>query len=306
MLHLTFRQLRIFESVARNLSYSRAAEELHLTQPAVSMQVKQLEENVGLPLFEQIGKKIHLTVAGHEVYRYSHNIARQLKLAEQTLEDLKGLRRGRLNIAIVSTAKYFAPRLLGKFSHLHPGMDLKLSDNNREAVIEQLSEYEIDLAIMGRPPQDIDVVAEPFAKHPHVVVAAPDHPLAGKRRIKLARIAEETFLMREPGSGTRQNLERLFAEKGLLLKAGMEMSSNETIKQAVMARLGVSFLSLHTIGLELQAERLVSLDVAGLPIVRNWYVVHRKDKRLSPVATAFREFLLREGAEILTAEYDHG
>ena len=305
MLHLTFRQLRIFESVARQLSYSRAAEELHLSQPAVSMQVKQLEESVGLPLFEQIGKKIHLTQAGHEVYRYGHSIAQQLKLAEEALEDLKGLRRGRLNIAMVSTAKYFTPRLLGEFSRQRPGMELKLTANNREVVIGELAEYETDLAIMGRPPDDINVIAEPFAKHPHGVIAAPDHPLAGKRRIKLARIAEETFMMREPGSGTRHNLERLFVEHGLILKAGMEMSSNETIKQAVMAKLGVSFLSLHTIGLELQAGRLVILDVVGLPLVRNWYVVHRKDKRLSLVAEAFRSFLLREGAEILRAEYGY-
>jgi DNA-binding transcriptional LysR family regulator len=304
MLHLTFRQLRIFEAVARHLSYSRAAEELHLSQPAVSMQVKQLEENAGLPLFEQIGKKIHLTGAGHEIYRYSHNIAKQIKLAEEALEDLKGLRSGRLNIAMVSTAKYFTPRLLGEFSRQHPGMDLKLSAGNRETVIADLAEYETDLAIMGRPPEDIDVIAEPFAKHPHVVIAPPDHPLAAKRRIKLARIAEETFIMREPGSGTRHNLERLFAENALNLRAGMEMSSNETIKQAVMARLGVSFLSLHTLSIELQAKRLVVLDVVGLPIVRNWYVVHRNDKRLSPVAEAFRKFLLRDAVNILKAEYD--
>ena len=302
MLHLTFRQLRIFESVARLLSYSRAAEELHLSQPAVSMQIKQLEENVGMALFEQIGKKIHLTEAGHQVYRYSNNIARQMKLAEEALEDLKGLRRGRLNIAMVSTAKYFTPRLLGEFSGHHPGMELKLTANNRELVIRELAEYETDLAIMGRPPDDINVIAEPFAEHPLAVIAAPDHPLAGKRRIKLARVAEETFLMREPGSGTRQNLEKLFADNQLALKAGMEMSSNETIKQAVMAKLGVSFLSLHTIGIELHAGRLVILDIVGLPIVRHWYVVHRKDKRLSPLAQEFRTFLLRDAAKILNVE----
>lgn len=304
MLHLTFRQLRIFEAVARHLSYSRAAEELYLSQPAVSMQVKYLEENVGLPLFEQIGKKIHLTGAGHEIYRYSHNIAKQIKLAEEALEDIKGLRSGRLNIAMVSTAEYFTPRLLGEFSRQHLGMELKLSAGNRETVIAELAEYETDVAIMGRPPEDIDVMAEPFAKHPHVVIAAPDHPLAGRRRIKLARVAEETFIMREPGSGTRHNLERLFAEHGLTLRAGMEISSNETIKQAVMAKLGISFLSLHTLSIELQAQRLVTLDVVGLPIVRNWYVVHRKDKRLSLVAEAFRKFLLRDAVAILRAEYD--
>jgi DNA-binding transcriptional LysR family regulator len=203
---------------------------------------------------------------------------------------------------MVSTAKYFTPRLLGEFSRHHPGMELKLTANNRELVIRELAEYETDLAIMGRPPDDINVIAEPFAEHPLAVIAAPDHPLAGKRRIKLARVAEETFLMREPGSGTRQNLERLFADNQLTLKAGMEMSSNETIKQAVMAKLGVSFLSLHTIGIEVHAGRLVILDVVGLPIVRNWYVVHRKDKRLSPLAQEFRTFLLDDAAKILNIE----
>ena len=299
MFHLTLRQLQIFEAVASHSSYSRGAEKLHLTQPAVSMQIKQLEENIGLPLFSQIGKKIQLTDIGEELLHHSRNITQRIRLAEEAIDDFKGLRRGRLNIAIVSTAKYFAPQLLGQFSRVQRGVDLKLAVGNREEVVQKLAAYEIDLAIMGRPPEGIDVIADPFAKHPHVIIAPPDHPLAAKRRIPLARIAEETFIMREPGSGTRINLERLFAEHGLTLKAGMEMSSNETIKQAVIAGMGISFLSLHTVVQELQAQRLHSLNVVGLPIVRNWYVVFRRDKRLSPMALAFKDFLLREAGPML-------
>jgi DNA-binding transcriptional LysR family regulator len=297
--HVSLRQLRVFEAVARHLSFSRAAAELHLTQPAVSMQVKSLEQAAGLPLVEQVGKKIHLTEAGRELQARAHAIDRELRAAEEALGAMRGLTQGRLTIGLVSTAKYFAPELLGRFLKAHPGVTVKLEVDNREAIIGLLAGNEIDLAIMGRPPQNVETVAQEFAPHPHVIISAPDHPLAGKRRIPLERLAVETFVIREPGSGTRGLLERLFAEHKLPLKVSMEMASNETIKQAVIAGMGLSLLSLHTVGLELATRRLVVLDVAGLPIVRNWYVVHLAQKRLSPVAQALKAFLLAEGGRYL-------
>jgi DNA-binding transcriptional LysR family regulator len=290
--HTTLRQLQVFESVARNLSFSRAAAELHLTQPAVSMQVKLIEAQAGLPLFERLGKKIFLTEAGAELHQHSRVIAQQLRDAEEALAARRGLSQGRLIITMVSTAKYMVPPLLARFLKQHPGVTVKLSAFNREVVLKQLADNEVDLAIMGRTPEGMGAVAEPFARHPHVVIAAPGHALAKKRRIPLARLAQETFLIREPGSGTRGLLERLFAEHRLPLNVSMEMPSNETIKQAVQAGMGISLLSLHTIGLELKTRHLVVLDVQGLPIVRDWHVVHLAAKRLSPAAQAFKEFLL--------------
>ena len=297
--HATLRQLQVFESVARQLSFSRAAAELHLTQPAVSMQVKLLEEQAGLPLFERLGKKIFLTEAGTELQEHSRIIAQQLRDADEALAARKGLSQGRLVITMVSTAKYFVPPLLARFLKQHPGVTVKLSANNREVVLKQLAENQVDLAIMGRTPQGMDAVTEPFARHPHVIIAAPDHPLAKKRRIPLARLAEETFLIREPGSGTRGLLERLFAEHNLPLNVSMEMASNETIKQAVQAGMGISLLSLHTVGLELKTHNLAVLDAQGLPIVRDWHVVHLAAKRLSPVAQAFKRFLLSDAGKLV-------
>lgn len=300
--HATLRQLQVFEAVARNLSFSRAAAELHLTQPAVSMQVKLLEGQTGLPLFERLGKKIFLTEAGTELHQHSRVIAQQLRDADEALAARQGLSQGRLVITMVSTAKYFVPPLLARFLKQHPGVTVKLSANNREVVLKQLADNEVDLAIMGRTPEGMEAVAEPFARHPHVIIAAPGHTLAKKRRIPLARLAEETFLIREPGSGTRGLLERLFAEHRLPLNVSMEMASNETIKQAVQAGMGISLLSLHTIELELKTRRLAVLDVQGLPIVRDWHVVHLAAKRLSPVAQAFKAFLLSSTGKLVADE----
>ena len=297
--HATLRQLQVFEAVARQLSFSRAAAELHLTQPAVSMQVKLMEAHAGLPLFERLGKKIFLTEAGAELHQHSRIIAQQLRDADEALAARKGLSQGRLVITMVSTAEYFVPPLLARFLKRHPGVTVKLSANNREIVLKQLADNEVDLAIMGRTPQGMEAVAEPFARHPHVIIAAPAHPLAKKRRIPLARLAEETFLIREPGSGTRGLLERLFAEHGLPLNVSMEMASNETIKQAVQAGMGISLLSLHTMELELKTRRLVVLDVQGLPIVSDWHVVRLAAKRLSPAAQAFRAFLLSTAGRLV-------
>jgi DNA-binding transcriptional LysR family regulator len=297
--NVTMRQLQIFASAARSLSFSRTSEELHLTQPAVSMQIKQLEDSAGLPLFERMGKRLYLTEAGAELQRYAQQILGALKDAEDVCAAMKGLKGGRLVIGVVSTAKYFAPRLLAVFNTRHPDVELKLSVNNREAVVQMLAENEVDLALMGTPPRQLDTVASPFARHPLVVIAAPDHPLAGRKRIPLSALEKETFLVREPGSGTRSAMERFFGERGVKIRVAMEMSSNETIKQAVMAGMGVSFLSQHTIGLELAAGQLVVLKVEGLPVMRQWHVVHRAEKRLPPAAEAFKAFMLKEGAELL-------
>lgn len=299
MKHVTLRQLKVFESVARHLSFSRAAEELHLTQPAVSMQVKQLEEQAGLPLTEMIGKKVYLTEAGEEVARHARRIAQQLREADEALDALKGVRGGRLSIGVISTAKYFAPRLLAEFRRGHPGIELDLRVNNRETVVHQLADNEIDLAIMGQPPQEFATLAEAFADHPLVIIAPPEHPLAEKKRVSSADLAEETFLIREPGSGTRATMERFFADVGIVPRHSLEMVGNETIKQAVMAGLGLAFISAHTVSLECEVGRLVRLPVTGTPVIRRWFVVHRAEKELLPVAETFRAFLLAEAPGLL-------
>jgi len=298
-MNVTLRQLSVFESVARHLSFTRAAEELFLTQPAVSMQIKQLEENVGLPLFEQLGKKIFLTEAGRELYHYSRVIAQQLAEAEAVLEDLKGVTRGRLDISVASTANYFATRLLAAFVHRYEGISFSLDVTNRETLLRQLESNERDLVIMGKPPEGMGLATEAFMENPLVVIAAPDHPLAKERKIPLARLQEETFVVRERGSGTRIAMERFFAEHHAKLTAGMEMTSNEAIKQAVSAGLGLGIVSIHTLALELQLGCLTVLDVEDFPILRHWYLVHRAGKRLSPVAQAFREFVLSEAKGLL-------
>lgn len=297
--HATLRQLNVFEAVARHLSFSRAASELHLTQPAVSMQVKSLESQTGLPLFEQVGKRIHLTEAGAEVARYAREVQSRMKDCEDTLSAIRGISGGRLHLAVVSTAKYFAPRLLAEFSRRHPGVTVKLSVTNREQVIGELQANQVDLAIMGRPPRGLDVQATAFASHPLGIIAPPDHRLARKRSLELARLAGENFLIREPGSGTRMSMERVFADRGVRLASSMELASNETIKQAVMAGMGLAFLSLHTVGLELAAGKLVRLDVRGTPVMRDWQVVSREGKRLSPLAESFRAFLASDGAKLI-------
>jgi DNA-binding transcriptional LysR family regulator len=297
--HVSLRQLRVFESAATHRSFSRAAETLHLTQPGVSMHIKELETSVGLPLFERIGRKLYVTEAGQELLARAREILRALKDAEDTLDGLRGLRRGRINLAVVSTAKYFVPQLLAQFGKDYPELEIRLTVNNRDSVIDQLVANEVDLAIMGRSPQSLDTVAEPFAKNPHVIIAAPDHELAGQRRIRVETLAKQKFIVREPGSGTRLAMQQFFEASNVTCHVGMEMASNETIKQAVMAGMGLSFISRHTIDLETQTHRLVVLDVRGTPVIRQWHVAHLAKKRLSPTAVAFKEFVLRHGAELL-------
>lgn len=292
MIHFTLRQLQVFEKVASHLNYSRAAEELYLSQPAVSMQIKQLEEHIGLPLLEQMGKKIFLTEAGRELFHYARSISQQLAEMEAVFDEMKGLGRGKLTLSVVNTANYFTPQLLAKFCNRHPNINVILQVANRDAVLKQLADNSTDLAIMGQPPDGLDIVAESFLDNPLVVIAAPDHPLAKILRIKFAQLAQETFLSREKGSGTRSAMERVFALHGVQPRISMEMETNEAIKQAVQAGMGLGILSLHSIELELETNRLAVLDVEHFPLLRHWFVAHRRNKRLTSAALAFKEFLL--------------
>jgi DNA-binding transcriptional LysR family regulator len=299
MKNATLRQLKVFETVARHLSFSRAAEELHLTQPAISTQVKKLEEHAGLSLFEQLGKKIYLTPAGTELLHYSRVIIQQFQAAEEAMSQFKGISGGRLNVAVISAGDYFFPRILVEFARRHHGVSLNFTVHNREQLLNQLTDNLTDLAIMVRPPLDMDTINEAFAPHPYVIVAAPDHPLAARKRIPISLLANEPFVVREKGSDTWNSMEEGFAGRIKHINIAMEIKSTETIKQAVIAGMGISFLSAHTISLELQAGSLVVLDVEGFPLMLNWYVVHRKDKRLPPVAQAFKKFLMSDGAPLI-------
>lgn len=299
MLHLTLRQLQVFEKVASHLNYSRAAKELYLSQPAVSMQIKQLEGNIGLPLFEQMGKKIFLTEAGRELLHYSRSIAQQLAEMEAVFDEMKGLGQGKLTLSVVNTANYFTPQLLAKFCQHHPNINVILQVANRDAVLKHLADNSTDLAIMGQPPDGLDISAESFLDNPLVVIAAPNHPLAMLKRVKFAQLARETFLSREKGSGTRSAMERVFAEHQIQPRISMEMETNEAIKQAVQAGMGLGILSLHSIELELETKRLAMIKVEHFPLLRHWFVAHRANKRLSSAALAFKEFLLGEANKII-------
>jgi len=299
-MNITFRQLEVFEVVARLLSYTKASKELHLSQPAVSMQIKQLEENTGLPLFEQVGRKTYLTEAGREMYHYCRTIAQQLEEAGEVLEQLKGLKSGRLEITVATTANAFATRMLSMFNKRYEGSTVSLDVTNREHLLRQLADNEKDIAIMGRPPEDADLVTEPFADNPLVVVAAPDHPLVAEQPIPLYMLQDQTFVVREKGSGTRTAMQRFFEEHSLSITSSMEMNENEAIKQAVQAGMGLGIVSIHTIELELETKRLVILDVEDFPIMRHWYLVHRKEKRLSPITQAFKDFVLSEGRSLIS------
>ena len=294
MLHLTLRQLQVFESAARHLSLSRAAEELHLSQPGVSMQMKKLTEAVGQPLMEQNGKRVQLTDQGQELVAASREILGALKRFELSLVARQGLTKGSVRLVAISTATYFVPRLLGEFAQLHPGVKVSLRVTNREQVLETLAAGLEDLYILGQPPEGLAVTAIPFMDNPLVVLAAPDHPLAHKKHISLARLAEEPWLLREPGSGTRKAVERIFAESGLTLTPRMELGNNEAIKQAVLTGLGISVLSRHTLALHDPAQ-FALLDVQGFPIIRQWYAVYPAGRQRTVVARTFLDFLLSHG-----------
>lgn len=292
MRRLTLRQFRVFDAVARHLSFSRAAEELHLSQPAVSMQVRGIEAILGMRLTEQLGKKIFLTEAGREVLHASQAITARLDDLQANLAQLQSIDSGQLNLSATSTVNVVATDILARFRGRHPGVSVHLDVSNRAAVLDQLVGNRIDLAIMGQVPDGLGLDAIRFMDNPLVVIAPPDHPLVGQKNISMASLATESFLVREAGSGTRGAMERFFAARGLEIRSSMEMSSNEAIKQAVQAGLGLGILSLQTLEMELALKRLAVLEVEGFPIMRHWYVVHRADKRLSPVAQAFKEFVL--------------
>jgi len=291
MRHSTFRQLEVFEALARLGSFTRAAEELFLTQPTASMQIKKLTDAVGLPLYEQVGKRIYLTDAGKALQSTCHELFESLNNFEMLVSDMKGLKQGKLRLAVVTTAKYFAPRLLGPFCNQYPGIDVSLKVSNRERLLERLGNNMDDLYILGQPPEGLEVISEPFLDNPLVVLAPNDHPLVGKRNIPLARLAEEPFIMREPGSGTRIAVERLFLEQGHAIKMRMELGSNEAIKQAIVGGLGLSVLSRHTLALDAATGQLATLDVEHFPIQRQWYAVHPSGKQLTVVAQTFLDYL---------------
>jgi DNA-binding transcriptional LysR family regulator len=300
---VSLRQLRVFASVARHLSFARAAEELHLTQPAVSMQVKELEAAVSLPLFERAGRAVRLTTPGEYFLVYTRRVLSTLKEADTVMSGLRGLQTGRMTIGMVSTAEYFLPRLVARFRAEHPAVQMRLAVGNREQLVHQLRENEVDLAVMGRPPRDLDTRGEPFAAHPLSIIASPEHKLAGRRAIAPKALENEEFIVREPGSGTRAAMEHFFRDERISPPFAMEMTSNETIKQAVIANMGLAFVSLHTVGLELEAGQLVALRVAGLPIVRRWHVVNIQGKPLTPAAEAFRYFMLEQAEPLLAAQF---
>lgn len=299
MKHATLRQLKVFEAVARLLSFSRAAEELHLTQPAVSTQIKKLEDHAGLPLFEQFGKKIYLTPAGAELLDISRGIIQQFENAESAMTQFKGVSGGKLNVAVISAGDYFFPRLLVEFIGRHQGVVLNFTVHNREELLSHMAANLTDLAIMVRPPVEAEMVAEPFAPHPYVIVAPPGHALVGETGIRIERLLREPFVVRERGSDTWQSMQEGFGAHIDRLNIAMQIKSTETIKQAVMAGLGLGFLSAHTIAQELRTGSLKVLDVRGFPLMLHWYVVQRRHKRLPPVAQAFKDFLLNEGAALI-------
>jgi len=293
-MNITLRQLKVFERVAKRLSFTRAAEELFLTQPAVSMQIKQFEEAVGLPLFERLGKKIYLTPAGAELYQLSRSIAQQLDEAEQLIEELKGTETGRLNVSVANTVHYFAIRLLGEFCRRHPKVRVSFKVTNRKGLLQNLEDNEADLLLMGQPPDNQDLEAESFLKNPLVIIAPAGHPLSEKNNIALKELSNETFIMREIGSGTRNSVERFLAERGVHLTVSMEMNTNGAIKQGVEEGLGLGIVSIHTLERELEGGRLAVLDVESFPIMRQWFMVHRAGKRLSAIATQFADFVRQE------------
>jgi DNA-binding transcriptional LysR family regulator len=306
MLNVTIRQLQVFAAVARRLSFARAAEELHLTAPAISMQIKQLEASIGLPLFDRSGGNVSLTLTGEYFLVYVQRVLAALREAENVLGKLRKVQTGVLQLGMLTTAKYFVPHLLAAFMKEHPGVQPRLTEGNRQELVDALHRNELDLAIMGRPPKELDTRAEPFAKHPLGIIASAEHPLAQVPEIGIAELTREPFIIREPGSGSRQTMEALFREWRISPPVLMQMASNESIKQAVMANLGIAFLSLHTVAEELHSGKLVALRVDELPLMREWQLVHLSARVLSPVAEMFRHYVLENGAEFLRQRFATG
>jgi DNA-binding transcriptional LysR family regulator len=297
MKQATLHQLQIFEAIAQHGSFTRAAEELFLTQPTVSQQMKQLTKAIGVPLYEQIGKRIYLTDAGKAVLDVGRDISQRFNDLEMTLADIKGLKQGNLKLAAITTAKYFVPRILGTFRQRYPGINISLQIANRQQILDRLANNLDDLYFIGQPPEDLEINLRHFLDNPLVVIAPRNHPLAQEKLISLERLIEEPLIMRESGSGTRMAVEGFFAENRLKMKVEMEIGSNEAIKQAIVGGLGLSVLSRHSLALEGPQGPLVVLDVEGFPIQKHWYVIYPRSKQLSIVAQTFLDYLLTEGKE---------
>lgn len=298
-LNITLRQLTAFDALARHRNFTRVAEEMGLSQPAVSMQIKQLESQLGVALIEHTGKRIELTEIGEETLACARAVLQNLGDLEIALDEMKGVRTGRLLISVVTTVNTFAPKLLSSFQQEYPGVGIVLDVANRQRLLHLLSENQVDMVIMGKPPEELGLEAEAILENPLVIVAHPDHPLAKKKRIPLAAFTKEAFIMREAGSGTRGVMERFFAEHKQSFVSGLEVSGAEALKQCVQSGLGLGLMSRDAVMMELDAGHVVELDVAGLPIRRHWYLVHRKGKRLSPPARAFKEFVLAEAEKLV-------
>ena len=295
-MNLTFRQLRLFIALADTGSVSAAARLMHVTQPTASMQLKEISLAVGMPVYEVIHRRVHLTEAGRELVRTARAIAGEWEMLQQKFDAMRGLTRGKLKVALVSTAKYFVPRLLGSFCALHPEIDISLEVLNRDGVVARLRDNLDDLYIMSTPPADVDLEDQIFMPNPLVIIAPPSHPLARQQQLGIEQLADERFILREQGSGTRMAVDRHFRQLKFRPSLRLELGSNEAIKQAVAGGLGISVLSRHA--LEGKAEKDVAvLDVQDFPIDSRWHVVHPKGKRLSPIATVFREHLLQTASD---------
>jgi len=291
--NINLHQLATFQVVAKHCSYVRAAEELHFSQPAVSAQIRQLEESMGVKLFDKIGRKTHLTQAGEELYLYSQKIFTLIEETLDTMESLRSPHYGRLSVGADTTVgTYVIPRLLGKFHEMYPEVEITLEVVSRVHLVDALINNRIDMVIMGRVPTEVPVFSAPLAPNELVLVAPPTHRLAGCVRVSFAELAREHFLLRELGSGTRAALEASFQEAGLPLQVSMQVGNNSAIKQGVAASLGIALISRVAINMELETHRLVILDVEGFPIMRQWRLVHLKEKNLSATARAFKTFIL--------------
>jgi DNA-binding transcriptional LysR family regulator len=294
----TLHQLKVFEAAARHGSFTRAAEELFLTQPSVSMQVKQLGKAVGMPLFEQVGKKLYLTEAGQELLVTCRDVFERLAQFEMTVADLKGMKQGQLRLSAITTAKYVIPRLLGPFCQRYPGVEVSLNVMNHEGLLDRLNQNLDDLYILSNPPESKDISCQPFLENPLVVLAPTNHPLAKEKNIPIERLNGEPFIMREPGSGTRSAVQELFDQKEVDVRVRLDLGSNEAIKQAIAGGFGISVLSRHTLALEGSMKRLTILDVQHFPIRRYWHVIYPAGKQLSVVAQTFFDYLLNEGRKV--------
>lgn len=302
MPHITLRQIRIFDSVARYQSHTRAAEKLHMTQPAVSMQMKKLEENMGIDLFERHGRSVNLSNAGERLRKYSTQIIQSYDKMLAFTDRIKGNETGHLTVSVATTANHFSTRILSAFSKKYPDVTISLDVTNRQLILQQLDNYEPDLVIMGEPPKGRGLKSEQFMTNPLVIIAPPNHFLAKKKGMSIRDLDNQKFVVREKGSGTREAVERVFQNSGVGCQPTMEMSSNEAIKHSVAAGFGLGVVSLHTLELEISNGHLIILDVKGFPLERHWHVVTREGKAVSPVALSFKNFLLKEAHKYIHHE----